>query len=431
MRRTLLFAAGLLAIVVAPLTGCDATGSNGAGDDGDDDNKDELETPDDFDAAVQDDGTVKLTWEETDGADTYNVYRSTDTIDASDASPLARGVSALEYDDSDTQNGTAYVYAVSSVAGNGTESMLTEEERITTPPAAPNEGRSEGWTRVKTSTDNTINDVAVTSEGAYAVADGGLLLKREQETWSTILSDGPTGNGNDLNSLAVTDDGTHLWFVGASGAIGEYDVTTGSLVENHSAPNDVTNNFRSIAVTGTSGDANVYISGGSGQVHFSSNNGGNWNVQTPGSGSALRAIDTYDARKAHVVDANQSLFTSTDGASSWEKTGIADADVSLYGLDSHASDDVWVAAGSGTVYHWTGSEWTRTGIGEPDLQDLEVTENDDGGFAIGASGSVFAYDGSSWTAETTPTSENLNAVVLGTSSTPAIAVGAGGAVIER
>jgi hypothetical protein len=125
------------------------------------------------------------------------------------------------------------------------------------------------------------------------------------------------------------------------------------------------------------------------------------------------------------------VFESTDGASTWERTGISDADVSLYGVDSDASDDVWVAAGSGTVFHWTGSEWTSSGIGEPDLQDLEVAESDENGYAVGASGAVFAYDGSSWAAETTPTSENLNAVVRGTSSTPAIAVGAGGAVIER
>jgi len=47
------------------------------------------------------------------------------------------------------------------------------------------------------------------------------------------------------------------------------------------------------------------------------------------------------------------------------------------------------------------------------------------------SGAVFAYDGSAWAGQSTPTSENLNAIVLSTSSTPAIAVGAGGTVVER
>jgi hypothetical protein len=424
----------LFAVVALPLTGCDAVGTNGSDDDSNDDDTEmpELEVPEDVDASIQDDGTVELTWDDTDGADVYNVYRSPDDSIAEDASPLASEVSGTRYNDSDAQNGRAYTYAVSSVNSSGDESEWSDTERVTTPPAAPGDGReNEEWTRVKTSTDNTIHDVAVTSEGAYAVAEGGLLLKRKQDTWSTVLADGPSSNGNDLLGLAVTDDGNRLWFVGSSGALGEYDVTTGSLVEDHSAPNDVTNNFQDVAVTGPSSEAHVYVSGGSGQVHTTANNGGAWNTVTPGSGSALRALDTYDTQKAHLVDANQSVYTSTDGASTWEKVGLSDADVSLYGVDSDASDDVWVAAGSGTVYHWTGSEWTRTGIGEPDLQDLEVTDNDDGGFAVGAGGSVFAYDGSSWATETTPTSENLNAVVRATSSTPAIAVGAGGTVIER
>jgi hypothetical protein len=289
----LLLTMGLLAVVVLPLAGCDAVGTDGSDDDDDSDDDDtemsELEAPDDFDASVQDDGTVELTWDDTDGAATYNVYRSTDSIEG-DASPLASDVSGTSYTDSDAMQGTSYVYAATSVNDSGTESERSDTEEVTTPPAAPGDGSgSENWTRVKTSTDNTINDVAVTSEGAYAVAEDGTLLKREQETWTTVLNDGPSSNGNDLLGLGVTDDGNRIWFVGSSGAIGEYDVTTGSLVEDHSAPNDITNNFQDVAVTGPSGEANVYISGGSGQVHATPNNGSTWNTVTPGDGSALRA----------------------------------------------------------------------------------------------------------------------------------------------
>ncbi len=61
--------------------------------------------------------------------------------------------------------------------------------------------------------------------------------------WQNVIGGGPTGPGNSLYGADVTDDGTALWFVGASGAIGEYDVESGVLT-NRSAPMDVTNSSR-------------------------------------------------------------------------------------------------------------------------------------------------------------------------------------------
>lgn len=298
-------------------------------------------------------------------------------------------------------------------------------------PVPPSEGEDGVWTLVRTSTQNTIHDVALTSEGAYAVAEGGLLLKREADTWTPVVNDGPSSNGRDLNGLAVTADSTHLWLVGASGTIGEYDVTTGTLTD-RSAPMDVTNNFQDVAVTGTADSANVYITGGSGQVYYSFEGGasGTWNASTPGNGSALRALDFYAARSGDLVDANQTVFGTEDGGT-WTANGISNADVSIYGVDSDGADDVWTAAGSGTIFHWDGTEWTSTSIGEASLRDIEVTDGDQDGYAVGGGGSVFAYDGASWATEETPTTENLQAITFGTDATPAIAVGAGGTILEK
>lgn len=284
---------------------------------------------------------------------------------------------------------------------------------------------------MKTETDNTIDDVAITSEGAYAVASGGILLKRTSDNWEKVLNDGPSSNGNDLNGLAVTDGGDHVWFVGASGAIGEWDVTTGSLVKDHSAPNDVTNNFADVTVTGNAGSARIQIADKSGKVLYSTDDGGTWTQVGVGNGSAHRAIDTYASKSCYLANGNQSVFETTDAGNSWTKKGIADANVAFYGIDSDATDDVWLSGGNGTVYHWDGSTWASNSIGEPDLQDLEVAAADQSGYAAGGSGAVFAYDGSSWSMQDTPNTANLNAVVLETSSTPAIAVGAGGTILER
>ena len=59
-------------------------------------------------------------------------------------------------------------------------------------------------------------------------------------------------------------------------------------------------------VTGEADDANVYIADDSGKIYYSFENGatGTWNSDTPGSGSAVKAIDFYDDRKGHAVGAN-------------------------------------------------------------------------------------------------------------------------------
>lgn len=298
--------------------------------------------------------------------------------------------------------------------------------------AVPPEDAEPGvWSRVATATDNTIRDVAITSEGAYAVAEGGLLLKRTPQEWTTVVDGGVSGNGNDLFGLAVTESGDRLWLVGASGAVGEYDVTTGSLTD-RSQPVGSSNNYNDVAVTGSADTAHVYVAGDSGKLFYTFENGreGTWNEVTPGSGAALNAVDFFAPRAGHLVDGNQSVFETDDGGT-WTGIGIADADVDFQAVDSDGPETLWVAGGSGMVYRWDGTEWTPSNLGDAGLQDLEVNSNEATGLAVGGDGAVFAYDGTTWTPEDTPTTQNLHAVVLATDTTSAIAVGAGGTILEK
>jgi len=287
---------------------------------------------------------------------------------------------------------------------------------------------SSNWTAVEVPTGNTLHDIVYTDAGAYAVGGGGVLLKRTSEGWIKVLDGGPTGNGNNLYGADVTDDGKRIWLVGASGAIGEYDVKTGNL-NDHSAPMDVTNNFNDVSATGVAGDANVYIAGDSGKMYFSFENGaeGTWEYVTPGSGSTINAVDFFGARTGHIVDGNKTVFETDDGET-WNKIGLADANVNFYGVDADGGDDVWVAGGGGMIFYWNGTEWTSTDTGDAGLQDIEVTGDDSDGLAVGGGGKVYDLSDSAWTQQATPTGENLQAVVRGT---PDIAVGAGGTVIER
>lgn len=294
-----------------------------------------------------------------------------------------------------------------------------------TVPAATS-ASEDGWTAVESPIDSTLHDVTHTATNAHAVASGGLVIERTDAGWEVVLQGGPTGNGNDLFGADVTDDGERLWVVGASGAIGEYDVTTGNLVD-RSAPNDFTANFNDVAVTGPAGDADVYVADDSGSVHYSFENGmeGTWEYTVPGSGSGFPAIEFHDDRAGHLIDTNGRVFATDDGTT-WNPIGLEDADVTFYGLDSDAADDVTVSGGNASVFEYDGAQWVPESLGDADLLDVETEAND--GYAVGGDGVIFELDDGGWTQNQTPIGENLQAIARGD---VAIAVGAGGAVLER
>jgi hypothetical protein len=282
------------------------------------------------------------------------------------------------------------------------------------------------WAVEETPVGSTLYDVAYTTDGAYAVGAGGVVLTRTERGWKKVIDGGPTGNGNSLYGADVAAAGAELWFAGSSGAIGKYNVERGVLSD-FSAPNDVTNNFNGInAVTGANG-TNVYVAGDSGKIYNSFDGGatGTWNATTPGSGSAINAIDMFAGRDGHAVDGNKSVFGTDDGGT-YQKIGVADANNNFYGVDSDGFGDVTVVGGGGTVLHWNGSQWTRTDLGDAQLRDVEISDGAD--YAVGGGGKVFRRSGARWTQEATPSGDNLKAVIEG--PTP-LAVGAGGTVLAR
>ena len=301
------------------------------------------------------------------------------------------------------------------------------------------------WTVAQTPTTETLYDVEYTADDAFAVGANGVALKRENGDWRTVVSDGPSGNGRDLFGTGVTDDGERLWFVGASGAVGEYDVSDGLLIDQSdgvidgSEPDDYTGNFRDVAVTGEENDANVFVTDDSGIVHYSFDNGDTWDYVTPGSGSTIPAIDFYDTLAGHVSDTNQTVSATSDGKS-WSEAGIDNIDENLYGLDSDGPEDVWVCGNRGMVFEYDGS-WGETTVGDVVLRDIDVTADDSDGYTVGSGGRVFRLGSGGWAEESTPTDEDLNGVVLDapdsfdpgllTDYFADLAVGANGTIIEH
>jgi len=287
------------------------------------------------------------------------------------------------------------------------------------------------WTVAETETDNMLHDVRGTTTVPHAAGDGGVLVRRDADRWRLVFDGGPGGNGNDLYGLDVTDDGERLWLVGASGAIGEYDVSTGNLVD-RSSPMDSTNNYNDVAVTGPAGDADVYVAGDAGKIYYSFENGreGTWEDVTPGSGAALPAIDFHGTRSGHAIDENGRVYETDDGET-WQPIGIEDADVTFYGLDSDGETDVTVVGGNGTVYRYEGAGWRVDSVGDTDLQD--VTYESGEGITVGGGGDLYEASADAWTKRDTPTGENLNGTVASfdTFVLRDYAVGDGGVVLER
>lgn len=283
------------------------------------------------------------------------------------------------------------------------------------------------WTTAETPTSNDLYDVAYAADGAYAVGGGGYLLEWTEDGWQTVTKEGPAGNGKDLYGIDATDDGRRLWFVGDSGAIGEYDVGEGTIAD-HSSPDDFSNQLNDVAATGRT-CSKVYCAGDSGSIlySFADGNDGTWETVTPGSGSAIRALDFHATRSGHAVDDNQSVFGTTDGES-WTKVGVDSADGTFFGVASVSTDDVTVSASGGALYTYDGSQWSRNQVHTVDLRAVQV--DGESGLTVGASGTVLRGSGGSWSQEPTDSGENL-AGVSQVGRSPEIAVGAGGTVLEH
>lgn len=109
-------------------TGCDGTGL-GTGP----------AAPDGL-SATSADAEIGLTWNTVDEADSYNVYRSTDSGSEVSGEPVAEAVTETEYTDTAVTNGTTYYYQVTAVTSDGTEGDASSEVGATPfaePPTRP------------------------------------------------------------------------------------------------------------------------------------------------------------------------------------------------------------------------------------------------------------------------------------------------------
>ena len=80
-------------------------------------------------------GEVVLHWTSSEGADTYNIYRSKSNIQSLSMEPLSEGIRDTSFTDTSVENGSTYHYRVTGV--NETGEGEPSEEVISTPFAKP------------------------------------------------------------------------------------------------------------------------------------------------------------------------------------------------------------------------------------------------------------------------------------------------------
>lgn len=292
--------------------------------------------------------------------------------------------------------------------------------------------QEQGWTLADSPVCTQWNAAVQTADGPYVAGEDGYVITRGSDgAWEVAVEEGPQGESSDLFGIDATDDGNRVWFAGSSGAIGEYDVMSGTLTD-HSAPADMTSTWLDVAAEGLPESARIYLVNDSGQELAGTRGPGGsvqWEEPTkPGEGSSLEGLDFYDFRGGMLASSNGAVFETTDG-DTYEEIGVEDAQVTFYDVAALGGDDANVAAGSGTIEHHNGSDWKRLDVGQNDAYGIDRLS--DRGLAVAGGGVVFERQGErDWTKGTTPTGNTLRGVALGDGS-PDVAVGDGGTILER
>ncbi|MFD1512762.1 hypothetical protein [Halomarina rubra] len=279
------------------------------------------------------------------------------------------------------------------------------------------------WGRASVPVSGTLYDVCDSANGPVVVGTGGVVLGRAAEEWGVVVEDGPAARGQTLRTVDATNDGERVWFAGAGGALGSVDLATGERSD-HSHPDGSENTLSALCIAGARGDEKLLVADGSGNLHA----GGveddevDWDDPTmPTGGTALAAL-AADGPLGFGVDGDGDVFRTTpDG---WECIGIDDVDGSLTSVA--ARDDRLLVGGSGGRVYAHEDDWVPFGVGEATVRAVDhrgdelLAGGDSALLAVGRDGDWATVD------------PDGDAAIHGVALTdPAVAVGAGGLLLER
>lgn len=292
-------------------------------------------------------------------------------------------------------------------------------------------GTDPEWSTSYTPFSVDLYDVVQTANGPYAVGGGGTVARKHEGNWEALIQSGPSGQGSVLRTIAVTDEGNRVWFAGASGALGMYDLRKGEK-QDYSYSGDATTSWQEIAVSGKAGEERALLANGSGAVVSFAVEGTELSFSEPtepGQGDTVTALETTSDGVGYAVDdAGKAYRANPEG---WSSLGTVNAGTTLTDIYADSTGRILVSATDGQLYKYERAEesWTPIQVARSALLSVDVFQ---GHVVVLATGATFftrpVTGNRSWQRTEARTGNNLVALALGY---PDVAVGKSGTVVER
>lgn len=259
---------------------------------------------------------------------------------------------------------------------------------------------------------------------------GVLLERRARGDWQGLTLEGPTGNGHNLNSVAVTDDGERVWYCGDSGSFGYYDRSS-ERTEPHPGPKNHTDGFVGITVSGAAGEETVHTVATSGRVLRARVDGNTVTVeatQVLGDGTTHTEI-VADGGDLFVSDVSGNLHHSR-GDGTWVQKRLTKDTVKGLAV---ADTGVAAVSATGTAYRDISLFEGEGGTKKADLGDVSPEDVSAAGeefVVVGGDGAVVPIDSRGFPSDVDPgpgvTFYAAEAMANGT----LFAVGSSGTILE-
>lgn len=257
------------------------------------------------------------------------------------------------------------------------------------------------------------------SDVIFACTNEGNLLRFDGKRWHRYLA-GP------LRFRSIwAYSATAAYAVGDEGSIYHFDGKT-------FRPQNSTVSANLYSVWGTGDGAHIFVSGASGTILYSSDQGKTWVKQNSGVSNSLRVIRGFDASRVYACGSSGVILYTTDQGSTWTRSANNPADTAndtLHSLLVLSPTQAFAAGDDGSVLYTTdgGVNWVDSLTFS--TKDFVHLWGDSFGnvYAVGDGGSIAHFNGMSWSAQTSPVSSNLRAI-LGFGQELHI-VGAGGTVL--
>lgn len=286
----------------------------------------------------------------------------------------------------------------------------------------------EDWRPVDVPASVSLHDVTNAVAGPVAVGNTGTVLGRSADgSWDLLVSDGPSARGEALHATASTDDGERIWFAGANGALGSYDVDEARR-RDHSEPDGITDALPNLAVAGNRGSEKLLVADDNGAVYTADVDGRtlDWGREyRPAGDSELTDLAASPGGVGHAVDTDGTVWQTTadDG---WAAIGVEAAENSFYAVAA-SGDAVLAGGGNGRLYRSGdgGDSWTPHSLGSFTIEAVDATS--ERALGAGTDGAIVTR-ADDWNADGWDGSKTVNGAVLGRVD---VAVCDDGVVLER